>query len=89
MPESSFPLTVKTTATDNSGIDFVDILYTKEGTSGTSRVARVTTPAVSPANRYDAVWNTSPGPGTYTVYAVAYDKTGNTTESERHTITIK
>ncbi len=87
--ESSFPLTVKTTATDSSGIDFVDILYTKEGASGTSRVARVTTPATSPANRYDSNWTTPPGPGTYVIYAVAYDKTGNTTESERHTITIK
>lgn len=89
MSESAFPLTIKTTATDSSGIEFVDILYTKEGSSGTSRIARVTTPAVSPANRYDANWTTSPGPGTYTVYAVAYDKTGNTTESTRSTITIE
>ena len=89
MSESSFPLTIKTTATDASGIDFVDILYSKEGSNSTSRIARVTTPAVSPANRYDATWGTSPGPGTYTVYAVAYDKTGNTKESARHTITIE
>ncbi len=87
--ESAFPLTIKTTATDSSGIDFVDILYTKEGTSGTSRIARVTTPAATPPNRYDGIWTVPPGPGTYVIYAVAYDKTGNTTESERNTITIE
>jgi 1A family penicillin-binding protein len=87
--ESSFPLTIKTTATDSSGIDFVDILYTKEGSNGTSRVARITTPATSPANRYDTNWVTPPGPGTYIIYAVAYDKTGNITESEHNTITIQ
>lgn len=89
MSESAFPITVKTTATDPSGIDFVDILYTKEDAAGTSRIARVKTPAASPPNRYDTTWTTSPGPGTYTVFAVAYDKTGNTKESERHTITIQ
>ncbi len=87
--ESSFPLTIKTTAKDSSGIDFVDILYTKEGTSGTSRVARVTTPSATAANRYDASWTTPPGPGTYIIYAVAYDKTGNTADSERRTFTIE
>lgn len=89
LKESAFPLTIKTTATDASGIDFVDILYTKENVPGTSRATRVSTPIASPPNRYDGTWNTSPGPGTYTVYAVAYDKTGNTKESERHTFTIQ
>ncbi len=89
LKESAFPLTIKTTATDSSGIDFVDILYTKEDVDGTRRVARVKTPATSPANRYDGIWTTSPGPGVYTVFAVAYDKTGNTKESEKRTFVIE
>ncbi len=86
---ASFPAAVKVTATDESGIQLVDILYTKEGTSGTKRIARVTSPSAGPANRYDAVWGDSPGPGVYTIYAIAHDKTGNTTESAKHTIIIE
>ncbi len=86
---ASFPVAIKTTATDKSGIQLVDILYTKEGTNGTKRIDRVTSQAPIAPNRYDSVWKDSPGPGTYTVYAVAHDKTGNTTESAKHTIIIE
>ena len=84
---TSFPLEIKTTATDTSGITLVDILYTKEGSEGTKRIARVSSPTGN--NRYDTKWQDAPGSGTYTIYAVAYDKTGNTAESERKTIIIK
>ncbi|OGY36725.1 MAG: hypothetical protein A3E36_04090 [Candidatus Andersenbacteria bacterium RIFCSPHIGHO2_12_FULL_45_11b] len=86
---SSFPNTIKITATDDSGIDFVDVLYTKEGTDGTKRIARVSTQSASGPNRYDTAWTDSSGPGTYHIYAVAYDKTGNTTQSKTNTITVK
>ncbi|MEX1112256.1 MAG: transglycosylase domain-containing protein [Candidatus Andersenbacteria bacterium] len=84
-----FPYTAKVTAKDSSGIDFVDVLYTKEGQSGTQRIGRTSTKASTAADRYEVTWNDAPGPGTYTVYAVAYDTTGNFTESDRHTVTIK
>ncbi len=87
-PEN-FPQTVKVTATDPSGIDLVDMLFTKEGESGTSRIGRTSTIAPTAPNRYEVTWPDSPGPGTYQVYAIAYDKTGNFTESEKHTVVIE
>ncbi len=85
----NFPQTIKVTATDPSGIDFVDVLYRKNDQSNTRRIARITQTTATAANRYEALWADSPGPGTYTVYAVAYDKTGNTTDSTPATITIE
>lgn len=87
--ESGFPFTIKTTATDSNGIDFVDVLYTKEDSSGTQRAARITTPSSTNPNRYDGQWQVSPGPGTYNVYAIAYDKTGNSTQSPSKTMVIE
>lgn len=86
---TSFPLTVKVTATDNSGIESVDILYTKDDASGTSRIGRTDSKATTAANRYEVTWGDSPGPGTYTIFARAYDTTGNFTDSTRHTVTIE
>lgn len=86
---TSFPYTVKVTARDSSGIAQVDILFRKEGASGAQRISRVTTPSGPGDARYDTSWTDSPGPGVYDVYAIAFDKTGNTTESEHHTITIE
>lgn len=84
-----FPQTIKITATDGSGIDVVDVLYTKEGQSGTSRIGRTSTIAPTAPNRYEVTWDDSPGPGTYQVYAIAYDKTGNFKESSRHTVIVE
>lgn len=81
-----FPYTMKVTATDTTGIDFVDLLFKKEDQDGVQRITRVSTPTGT--NRYDAVWKDSPGAGNYEVYAVAYDKTGNSTESEHHSVTL-
>jgi len=86
---TDFPLIVKTTATDPSGIESVDVLFTKEGTGGTSRIDRTSKQAPIAPNRYEVTWGDSPGPGTYQVYAIAYDKTGNFTESNRHTVIIE
>lgn len=88
IPPSSFPVTIKITATDENGISFVDVLYTKEGQSGTKRIGRISSPSGNAPNRYDTTWQDSPGSGTYTIYVAAYDKTGNVTESEKKTITI-
>ncbi|MEO6077347.1 MAG: penicillin-binding transpeptidase domain-containing protein, partial [Candidatus Andersenbacteria bacterium] len=85
---STFPYTIKITATDDTGIDFVDVLYTKDGSNGTQRIARVSAPSSTTANRYDTVWQDSAGPGTYHIYAVAYDKTGNTTQSSTNDVTV-
>jgi hypothetical protein len=85
---SSFPVTAKVTAQDDSGIELVDVLFSKEGELGTQRIGRTSTLHPSVPNRYEVTWNDSPGPGAYTVYAIAYDKTGNTTESDKHTIVI-
>lgn len=85
---TSFPYTVKVTAKDESGIELVDILYTKDGTSGTQRIDRTDKKAPTAPDRYEVTWKDSPGPGTYNLYVIAYDKTGNFTESERHTIII-
>jgi membrane carboxypeptidase/penicillin-binding protein PbpC len=84
---SDFPQTIKITATDRSDIEAVDVLYRKEGQGGTQRIGRTTTPTKT-AHRYEVVWDDSPGPGNYTVYAVAYDRTGNTAETAQHSITI-
>lgn len=86
---TSFPLVVKVTATDNNGIELVDVLYTKEGDSGTKRIGRTKDKAPSPANRYEVSWPDSPGPGTYTIFARVYDITGNFTDSAIHTVTIE
>jgi 1A family penicillin-binding protein len=85
---TSFPQTVKVTATDASGIDLVDVLYTKDGVEGTTRLGRTSTKAATAPNRYEIVWPDSPGPGTYHLYAIAYDQTGNFTQTEEHTLTI-
>jgi hypothetical protein len=87
--ESQFPQIVKVTATDSSGIELVDVLYTKEGVTGTKRVGRTSTIAPTAPNRYEVTWSESPGPGTYTIFARVYDKTGNTADSALHTITIE
>lgn len=86
---TSFPLTIKTSAQDKSGLEAVDVLYVKQDTPGTRRIGRATAPAPVAPNRYDVTWADSPGPGQYTVYAVAYDKTGNTAKSPSRTITIE
>ena len=86
---ASLPYTIKVTATAHAGIDFVDILYTKDGGNGTQRIARVTTPSASGPNRWDTTWQDSSGPGTYHIYAVAYDKTGNTTQSSVNTVNVQ
>lgn len=88
LKNTNFPYTVKVTAKDKSGLEAVDVLYRKEGGSGTQRIGRTSTPATTAANRFEVIWDDSPGPGTYEVYAIAYDKTGNFTESSHHTVTI-
>ncbi len=84
----SFPLTIKTSAQDKSGLETIDVLYQKQD-STSRRIGRSTTPATAAPNRYDVVWADSPGPGQYTIYAIAYDQTGNSAQSARHTITIE
>lgn len=86
---TNFPQTVKVTARDQNGIDYVDVLYRKDGVDGTRRLGQIRTPAPAPADRWETRWTDSPGPGTYNVYAVAYDKTGNFKESPRHTVTVE
>jgi len=86
---TDFPIKVKVTATDASGIELVDVLYTKEGETGTQRIGRTSDLSPIAPNRYEVIWQDSPGPGSYTVYAIAYDNTGNPSESARHTITIE
>lgn len=85
----NFPLTVKVTAQDKNGIELVDVLYAKEGLEGTKRVGKTTQITPVAPNRYEVIWPDSPGPGQYTVYAVAYDKTGNSNESAKHAVTIE
>jgi 1A family penicillin-binding protein len=84
-----FPFTAKATATDPNGIEAVDFLYRKEGREGTQRLGRSTTTVPTAPNRYEAIWKDSPGPGTYTVYAIAYDTTGNFTQTPDQVITIE
>ncbi len=86
---TDFPQTIKVTATDAAGIEAVDVLYQKDGKAGTSRIGRTTAVAPTAAHRYEVTWPDSPGPGTYFVYAVAYDKTGNATESDTSTVTVE
>ncbi|HSX24882.1 MAG TPA: transglycosylase domain-containing protein [Candidatus Andersenbacteria bacterium] len=86
---ASFPYTIKISATAHAGIDFVDVLYTKDGGNGTQRIARVSNPSANGPTRYDTVWQDSAGPGIYHIYAVAYDKTGNTVQSDTHTVTVQ
>lgn len=89
LKNNNFPFVAKATASDSSGIDYVDFLYRKDGQSGTKRLGRATSPASSSPNRYEATWVEHPGAGTYDIYAVAYDKTGNFTESDHHIVTIE
>lgn len=85
----NFPYTVKVTASDDSGIELVDVLYTKEGQEGTSRIGRTSSPHPTIANRYEFTWPDSAGPGVYKIYAVAYDKTGNTSETSKHSVVVE
>lgn len=86
---SSFPQTVKITATDESGIELVDALYRKVGENSTHRIAQTTATVPIGPNRYDVIWNDSPGPGEWEVFTIAYDTTGNSTESEHHRVVIE
>lgn len=86
---TNFPQTIKVTATDPSDIEAVDVLFDKTGASGARRIGRTAHVAATAPNRYEVTWEDSPGPGTYRVYAIAYDKTGNFTESARHHVTIE
>lgn len=89
LKDNNFPYILKATATDASGIDYVDFLYRKEGSGNTSRIGQTNQVAATAPNRYEVTWPDPPGAGTYGVFAIAYDKTGNFTESERHLITIE
>lgn len=86
---TNFPQTIKATASDSSGIDYVDILYRKDDINGAHRIAQVRDQSPTTPNRYEAIWSDSPGPGTYHIYAVAYDKTGNFAESTTHTVVVE
>ena len=86
---TSFPLTVKVTASDPSGVELVDVLYRRTEATSTSRIGQTNTLVPTAANRYEVEWSDSPGPGSYQVYAVVYDTTGNFSESARHQITIE
>lgn len=89
LKDANFPFIAKTTATDESGIDYVDFLYRREGQDGTKRLGKATTIAPTAPNRYEVTWAEHPGAGAYEVYAITYDKTGNFTESEHHTVIIE
>jgi len=86
---TDFPQTIKVTAIDSTGIEAVDVLYQKEGKDGSARIGRTTTVAPTAPNRYEVTWADSPGPGTYTIIVIAYDKTGNSTQAPPRTITIE
>lgn len=86
---TDFPNTIKVTASDNNGIQTVDILYKKDGQSGTHRIDRTSTQFPTAPNRYEVIWQDSPGPGTYHVFARVYDTTGNFTDSKENTVTIE
>lgn len=86
---SAFPQTVKITAADDSGIELVDALYRKVGESSTHRIAQTTQTVPIAPNRYDVVWDDSPGPGEWEVFVIAYDTTGNSTESSHHLVVIE
>lgn len=89
MRATDFPQTIKVTATDSTGIELVDVLYRKEGKEGTSRIGRTSELAPAAPNRYEVTWADSPGPGTYDIFVIAYDKTGNSTQTPPRTITIE
>lgn len=84
-----FPYTVKVTAKDNNGIELVDVLYEKEGKGGATRIGRTSTTSSTATNRYEVTWKDSPGTGTYLVFTIVYDKTGNSVTSEKHTVVIE
>ena len=86
---TQFPQAIKITASDPSGIAQVDVLFQKEGQSRTSRIGRTSTLSPLAPNRYEVSWPDSPGPGTYLIYAVAYDKTGNSTQTPSKTVTVE
>ena len=86
---TSFPQAIKISASDPSGITQVDVLFQKEGESRTSRIGRTSTISPLGPNRYEVSWPDSPGPGTYLVYAVAYDKTGNSAQTPSKTIIVE
>lgn len=85
---TSFPQTIKVSAADPSGIDYVDVLSRKDGSSSTQRIGRTSTTVPTAPNRYEVTWPDSPGPGSYEIYAIAYDKTGNFAETPHVTVTI-
>ncbi len=87
--QEQFPITVKVTAKDDSGIELVDVLYTKEGQPNTKRIGRTSQLHPSIPNRYEIPWPDSAGPGVYEVYAVVYDVTGNFTETDRQIIIVE
>jgi len=89
LSNSNFPLTVKVTATDPSGVELVDILYRKDGESGTRRIGRTKTQAPVAPNRYEITWKDSPGPGRYEIYSIVYDTTGNFKETKPHIVDIQ
>lgn len=86
---AKFPVVFKASAKDPSGIDNVDFLYQKEGGSGTGRIGRTSTLAPTAPDRYEVTWSDSPGPGTYHVYVIAYDKTGNYTQTAPKTFIVE
>lgn len=86
---TSFPQTVKITASDENGIDYIDVLFQKEGSNSSTRISRTSTLSPTAPNRYEVSWDDSPGTGTFYVYVIAYDKTGNFTQTEKHTVTIE
>lgn len=86
---TSFPQTIKVSAADPSGIDAVDVLSRKDGASSTQRIGRTTIVSPVAANRYEVSWHDSPGSGSYEIYAIAYDKTGNFSETPHVTVTIE
>lgn len=86
---SAFPQQVKASASDKNGIESVDFLYRKEGSSSTQRIGRATTNAPVAPNRYEVSWANAPGTGTFEVWAIAYDKTGNFKESDHAIVMIE
>jgi 1A family penicillin-binding protein len=88
IPPSKFPSPVKVDASDHRGIALVDVLYRPEGEQRTSRVGRTDKPVTAGGKRYEILWQTSPAPGTYTLWVVATDTTGNRASTPPITITI-
>jgi hypothetical protein len=88
IPPSVFPFTVKVEAEDTRGIALVDVLYRPEDDKRTSRVGRTDTPIKPGEKKFDIPWQTAPAPGTYTVWVVATDSTGNTSQTAPITLTV-